>query len=76
MASSFRTRCTIILQPGSERQASPPALPLNALAAFGAGWQIHAEDLAAYLAGRERSDTESRWHELVPAYQDLAANIG
>ncbi len=51
-------------------------MPLNALAAYGAGWQIHAEDLAAYLAGRERSDTEARWHELVSAYQDLAANIG
>ena len=51
-------------------------MPLNALAAYGAGWQIHAEDLAAYVAGRERSDSEARWHELVPAYQDLAANIG
>ena len=44
--------------------------------AYGAGWQIHAEHLAAYLAGRERGDTETRWHELVPAYQDLADNIG
>jgi uncharacterized protein YndB with AHSA1/START domain len=51
-------------------------MPLHALAAYGAGWQIHAEDLTAYLAGRERSDTEARWHELVPAYQELAANIG
>ena len=24
----------------------------------------------------ERGDTEARWGELVPAYQDLAANIG
>jgi hypothetical protein len=32
--------------------------------------------LAAYLAGRERSDTEARWGELVPPYQDLAASIG
>ena len=38
--------------------------------------QIHAENLAAYLAGRERGDTEARWDELVPPYQDLAANIG
>jgi uncharacterized protein YndB with AHSA1/START domain len=50
-------------------------MPLNVLAAYGAGWQIHAENLAAYLAGGERGDTEARWHELVPAYQDLAANI-
>jgi uncharacterized protein YndB with AHSA1/START domain len=51
-------------------------MPLNVVAAYGAGWQIHAEDLAAFLAGRERGDTETRWHELVPAYQALAANIG
>jgi uncharacterized protein YndB with AHSA1/START domain len=51
-------------------------MPLNVLAAYGAGWQIHAEDLAAYLAGRERGDAEARWDELVPPYQDLAANIG
>jgi uncharacterized protein YndB with AHSA1/START domain len=50
-------------------------MPLDAIAFFGAGWQIHAENLAAYLAGRERGDTEARWDELVPAYQDLAANI-
>ena len=37
--------------------------------------EIHAEDLAACLAGRERADTETRWAELVPAYQNLAANI-
>jgi len=42
----------------------------------GAGWQIHAENLAAYLAGRERGNTEARWGELVPPYQDLAASIG
>jgi uncharacterized protein YndB with AHSA1/START domain len=51
-------------------------IPLDTIAAYGAGWQIHAENLAAYLAGRERGDTEARWHELVPAYQDLAANVG
>jgi uncharacterized protein YndB with AHSA1/START domain len=51
-------------------------MPLDAVAFYGAGWQIHAESLAAYLAGRERGDTEARWGELVPAYQDLAANIG
>ena len=51
-------------------------MPLDTIAFYGAGWQIQAEDLAAYLAGRERGDTEARWDELVPAYQDLAANIG
>ena len=51
-------------------------MPLDAIAFFGAGWQIHAENLAAYLGGRERGDTEARWDELVPPYQDLAANLG
>jgi uncharacterized protein YndB with AHSA1/START domain len=50
-------------------------MPLDAIAFYGTGWQIHAEDLAVYLAGRERDDTEARWAELVPPYQDLAANI-
>ena len=50
--------------------------PLDKIAFYGAGWQIHAEDLAAYLAGRERGDTGARWDELVPPYQDLAARIG
>jgi uncharacterized protein YndB with AHSA1/START domain len=51
-------------------------VPLDKIAFYGAGWQIHAETLAAYLAGRERGDSETRWNELVPPYQDLAANVG
>jgi uncharacterized protein YndB with AHSA1/START domain len=47
-------------------------LPLEQVAAYGAGNQIHVEDLAAYLAGRERCDAGARWHELHPAYQQLA----
>src|SRR5215467_1071372 len=49
-------------------------MPLDKIAFYGAGWQMHAEDLAAHLAGRERL-TEARFDELVPAYQDMAANI-
>ena len=51
-------------------------MPLDKIAFYGAGWQIHAENLATYLAGRESGDTEARWGELVPPYQDLAAKIG
>jgi uncharacterized protein YndB with AHSA1/START domain len=51
-------------------------MPLDQLAAYGAGIQVHVEDLAAYLAGRERCDADVRWAELLPAYQELAANIG
>ena len=50
-------------------------MPLNLLAAYGAGIQIHVEALAAYLAGRERGDTKARWDELLPAYEALAANV-
>jgi|SRR5215469_5696840 len=48
-------------------------MPLDLLAAYGAGIQVHAEDLAYHLAGRERRDGGARWKELQPAYADLAA---
>jgi uncharacterized protein YndB with AHSA1/START domain len=51
-------------------------MPLDHLAAYGAGWQVHVEDLGAHLAGRERCDADARWDELTPAYQDLAADVG
>jgi uncharacterized protein YndB with AHSA1/START domain len=47
-------------------------LPVGALAAHGAGWQAHIEDLAALLAGREPADWRSRWTELSPSYRELA----
>ena len=51
-------------------------MPLDLLAAYGAGVQIHVEDLGAHIAGRERGDAGARWDELMPAYQDLAASAG
>jgi uncharacterized protein YndB with AHSA1/START domain len=51
-------------------------MPLDQLAAYGAGIQVHVEDLAAHLAGRERCDADARWGELLPAYQVLAAKAG
>ena len=50
-------------------------MPLDQLAAYGAGIQIHVEDLAAFLAGRERCDAVARWRELLPAYETLAASV-
>jgi hypothetical protein len=50
-------------------------MPVDLLAAYGAGVQIHVEDLAAYLAGRELEDTRARWDALHPAYQELAADV-
>lgn len=46
-------------------------MPLNLLAAYGAGIQIHVEDLAAYLTGGDRCDAQARWGELMPAYEEL-----
>jgi hypothetical protein len=51
-------------------------MPVDLLAAYGAGIQVHVEDLAAHLAGRERCDAGTRWNELHPAYQVLAAKAG
>jgi len=51
-------------------------MPLDLLAAYGAGVQVHVEDLAAHLAGRERCDADARWDELQPAYEELAASVG
>jgi uncharacterized protein YndB with AHSA1/START domain len=48
-------------------------MPLDLIAAYGAGIQVHVEDLGAYLGGRERVDAEARWNELHPAYEALAS---
>jgi hypothetical protein len=50
-------------------------VPVDNIAAYGAGDQIHVEDLAAYLAGHEPCDARSRWQEVHPRYQELAADI-
>lgn len=51
-------------------------VPLDQLVAHGAGWQLHVEDLAAYLGGRETHEWgESwleRWDQLEVAYRDVA----
>jgi uncharacterized protein YndB with AHSA1/START domain len=52
-------------------------MPVDLLSAYGAGVQIHLEDLEDHLAGRERrDDVKARWGELHPAYQELAAQLG
>ena len=50
-------------------------LPLEAVAAHGAGWQAHVEDLVAYLAGREPRTWRDRWSELIPQYRTLAQDL-
>lgn len=50
-------------------------VPLDLLYAYGAGEQIHVEDLTDYIAGRERRDAETRRNELEPVYRDLQATV-
>jgi uncharacterized protein YndB with AHSA1/START domain len=56
--------------------AEVAGIPLDVVAYYGVGWQLHIESLAAYLAGRERGDADSRFEELLTAYQALAAGLG
>jgi uncharacterized protein YndB with AHSA1/START domain len=46
-------------------------LRLDWLPAFGAGLQIHVEDLAAHLAGGPRCDSDARMSELIRLYETL-----
>jgi uncharacterized protein YndB with AHSA1/START domain len=50
-------------------------MPLELLPAYGAGIQVHVEDLAAHIAGGERCDADVRWGELEPSYRELAVNV-
>jgi uncharacterized protein YndB with AHSA1/START domain len=55
--------------------AEDRGLPLLLLAAYGVGTQMHVENLADHIAGRERRDAETRWEELLPAYEALASDV-
>jgi uncharacterized protein YndB with AHSA1/START domain len=50
-------------------------IPLDAVYAYGAGWQAHVEDLGAHLAGQDCSDWPGdswpRWEELAPSYREM-----
>ncbi len=46
-------------------------VPLDQVAAYGAGDQIHLEDLAAYLGGGGRCEPRSRWQQLHALYERL-----
>ena len=50
-------------------------MPLEHVAAYGAGIQVHVEELGAHLAGRERSEAGAQWDQLLPAYQEMAARL-
>src|ERR1700744_2385956 len=50
-------------------------MPVDLLADYGAGIQVHVEDLAAHLSGREHCDAAARWQELKPCYEALASGL-
>ena len=51
-------------------------IPLTEIAAHGAGWQTHVEDLGSHIAGEEPGDWRPRWRELTPAYEEMARALG
>ncbi|MEO3937206.1 SRPBCC domain-containing protein [Dermatophilaceae bacterium Soc4.6] len=63
-------------------------IPVAQLPFYGAGWQVHLEDLARSLAGRGSAHPEGwseqaaapawheRWTELTPAYQATTVTAG
>ncbi|MGD0699137.1 MAG: SRPBCC family protein [Trebonia sp.] len=50
-------------------------MPVRLLAPYGAGIQAQVEDLGAYIAGQQGSDFGTRWSELHPGYEELAAGV-
>jgi len=50
-------------------------MPVDLAAAYGAGVQVHVEDLVAYLGGRDRCDASARFEQLFPTYQGLSARV-
>lgn len=52
-------------------------MPVDLVAAYGAGVQVHVEDLEAHLGGADRCDARARFEQLFPAYQELSTdNVG
>ena len=47
-------------------------IPREQLAAYGAGVQVHVEDLVTHLSGGERCDAQARWKALFPSYSAMS----
>ena len=68
----LRTEITITpAGTGSTVVLEEQGMPLEQVAAYGAGDQVHVEDLAAHLEGRSERQTADRWSVLYPGYQAL-----
>ena len=46
-------------------------LQLELVWAYGAGWQVHLEDLGTHLSGQENLNLSTRWDELEPLYREM-----
>lgn len=46
-------------------------LPVELVWAYGAGWQVHLEDLGTHLSGQESLNPPTRWDELEPLYRGM-----
>jgi uncharacterized protein YndB with AHSA1/START domain len=57
-------------------QLEKRGLRLDLIAAFAAGTQVEVEDLAAYVAGHGRCDSDARMGELIAVYENSAVDIG
>lgn len=59
-------------EPGSTRLVwVKTGVPVEMIAAYGVGTQIHLENLAAHLAGRGPVDPDPYWEQLLPEYERL-----
>ncbi len=67
--STIEARLTAV-DGGTRLVVEERGMPLDQLATYGAGWQVHAEDLAAHVAGTDRDEDEARWVDMVPAYRE------
>lgn len=57
---------------GTRLEVTQLGHPLPQLAAYGAGLQVHVEDLVGHLSGRPGRNTADRFGALWPGYQALA----
>ena len=46
-------------------------LPAEKTFYYGAGWQVHLEDLGTSLAGKTPAPWKERWDELTPSYREM-----
>jgi uncharacterized protein YndB with AHSA1/START domain len=66
-----RTVVEAVLTPvvdGTRLVVEERGLPVSALPGYGAGWQVHIEDLGVYLAGGEPEEWQPRWQARRPQF--------